>query len=141
MIFPWGYANIKHENEDKMSELAYKMVNDIKWRTSDRELYVPGTAYQVLHTLLFQVPIVFYPSLVIDNCHKSFNSYLNIDFITLAQVFDRWGFAGGATDDWYSSIGIPYSYTWELPQEDKNGFHGLVLPPENIKRVSSLQKC
>ena len=48
MIFPWGYANIKHENEDKMSELAYKMVNDIKWRTSDRELYVPGTAYQVL---------------------------------------------------------------------------------------------
>ena len=47
MIFPWGYANIKHENEDKMSELAYKMVNDIKWRTSDRELYVPGTAYQV----------------------------------------------------------------------------------------------
>ena len=47
MIFPWGYANIKHEIEDKMSELAYKMVNDIKWRTSDRELYVPGTAYQV----------------------------------------------------------------------------------------------
>ena len=48
MIFPWGYANIKHEDVDKMSELAYKMVNDIKWRTSEGELYVPGTAYQVL---------------------------------------------------------------------------------------------
>ena len=30
-----------------MAELAYKMSNDIKWKTSDRELYVPGTAYQV----------------------------------------------------------------------------------------------
>ena len=54
MIFPWGYANVKHEDVDKMSELAYKMANDIKWRTSDRELYVPGTAYQVLIDCLSQ---------------------------------------------------------------------------------------
>ena len=47
IIFPWGYANVKHKNADKMAELAYKMANDIKWKTSDRELYVPGTSYQV----------------------------------------------------------------------------------------------
>ena len=31
LIFPWGYANVKHRNRDKMSKLAYKMVNEIKW--------------------------------------------------------------------------------------------------------------
>ena len=34
-------------------------------------------------------------------------------------MFDKWGYAGGATDDWYSSAGIPYSYTWELPEADR----------------------
>ena len=51
------------------------------------------------------------------------------------QVFDRWGYAGGATDDWYSSIGIGYSFTWELPEKDEDGFHGFELPPSNIIRV------
>ena len=37
------------------------------------------------------------------------------------QVFDKWGYAGGATDDWYSSTGISYSYTWELPEADRQG--------------------
>ena len=43
--------------------------------------------------------------------------------------------AGGATDDWYSSLGIPYSYTWELPQGDSDGFHDFRLPASNIVRV------
>ena len=51
-------------------------------------------------------------------------------------MFDRWGYAGGATDDWYNSIGIPYSFTWELPQKDLDGvLHGFKLPPSNIIRV------
>ena len=66
-------------------------------------------------------------------------------------MFDKWGYAGGATDDWYSSAGIAYSYTWELPEADRNlfnvlggliiffvisdGFHGFKLPAKNIKRV------
>ena len=37
----------------------------------------------------------------------------------MIQVFDKWGYAGGATDDWYSSASIPYSYTWELPEKDR----------------------
>lgn len=36
-------------------------------------------------------------------------------------MFDKWGYAGGATDDWYSSAGISYSYTWELPEADRRG--------------------
>ena len=51
------------------------------------------------------------------------------------KVFDRWGYAGGATDDWYKDIGIEYSYTWELPERDEDGFHGFELPPKNIIRV------
>ena len=66
MIIPWGYTQKIHKNRDRMARLAFKMVNWIKWYSSDKELYVPGTAY---------------------------------------QVFDRWGLAGGATDDWYSSLG------------------------------------
>ena len=61
--------------------------------------------------------------------------YFSKSISSLSQVFDRWGFAGGATDDWYSSIGIPYSYTWELPEGDEDGFHGFELPPKNIIRV------
>ena len=50
IIFPWGYApNMEpHDNVEEMARLAYKMVNDIKWYTKDRELYVPGTAYQAV---------------------------------------------------------------------------------------------
>ena len=51
IIFPWGYApNLEpHDNEEEMARLAYKMANDIKWYTKDRELYVPGTAYQATY--------------------------------------------------------------------------------------------
>ena len=53
-------------------------------------------------------------------------------------MFDKWGFAGGATDDWYSSLGIKYSYTWELPGQDSdNTFRGFKLPAKNIKRVET----
>ena len=98
MIFPWGYGPSEpHDNAEEMARLAYKMVNDIKWYTKDRELYVPGTAYQAISSL---------PMLT-----------LNDSF----QVFDKWGYAGGATDDWYSSTGISYSYTWELPEADRQG--------------------
>lgn len=51
MIFPWGYGPAEpHDNAEEMARLAYKMVNDIKlkWYTKDRELYVPGTAYQAV---------------------------------------------------------------------------------------------
>ena len=47
IIFPWGYGPAAHPEAAEMSRLAYKMVNDIKWRTEDKALYVPGTAYQV----------------------------------------------------------------------------------------------
>ena len=57
----------------------------------------------------------------------------NVNFI---QVFGKWGFAGGATDDWYVSLGIPYGMTFELPDKDSKGWHGFLLPPENIKRVN-----
>ena len=51
IIFPWGYApNLEpHDKEEEMARLAYKMANDIKWYTKDRELYVPGTAYQATY--------------------------------------------------------------------------------------------
>ncbi len=49
MIFPWGYGPAEpHDNAEEMSRLAYKMVNAIKWYTKDREIYVPGTAYQAI---------------------------------------------------------------------------------------------
>ena len=100
LIIPWGYEDIVHEKSQQMTRMAYKMVNAVKWGTRDRELYVPGTAY---------------------------------------QVFDRWGFAGGATDDWYSSLGITFSYTWELPGQDLDyTFRGFKLPPKNIIRVGFL---
>ena len=53
----------------------------------------------------------------------------------LKWCYHRWGYAGGATDDWYSSLAIPYSYTWELPEGDSDGFHDFKLPPSNIARV------
>ena len=99
LIFPWGYSMEKHPDKDKISRLAYKMMNNVKWSSDDYEIYVPGTAF---------------------------------------EVFDRWGYAGGATDDWYSSIGIGYSFTWELPEKDKDGFHGFELPPSNIIRVGTV---
>ena len=56
------------------------------------------------------------------------------------EVFGQWGFAGGCTDDWYISLGIPYSFTIELPERDADGFHGFLLPPDNIKRVIAIPK-
>ena len=42
---------------------------------------------------------------------------------TACQVFGHaeWCPAGGATDDWYSSLGIKYAYTFELIEDDMDG--------------------
>ena len=37
----------------------------------------------------------------------------------------------------FISLGIPYSYTWELPEGDEDGFHDFKLPPKNIIRVGA----
>ena len=50
----------------------------------------------------------------------------------MIQVFDKWGYAGGATDDWYSSAGIAYSYTWELPEADRNLFNVFLVVNNNF---------
>jgi len=54
---------------------------------------------------------------------------------TAREVFGLWGLAGGATDDWYITQGVPYSYTFELPEKDESGDHGFLLPASNIIRV------
>ncbi|XP_023320641.1 carboxypeptidase B [Eurytemora carolleeae] len=56
---------------------------------------------------------------------------------TAKEVFGSWGVAGGATDDYYITKGIPYSFTFELPQTDSAGNHGFLLPPSNIKKVGN----
>ena len=87
---------------------------------------------------------------------------------TAREVFGLWGLAGGATDDWYitqvsitffvnhiithcaeasilscnslSRQGLPYSYTFELPEFDASGKpHGFLLPASSIVRVFSPQ--
>ena len=42
---------------------------------------------------------------------------------TACQAFGhaKWCPAGGATDDWYGSLGIKYAYTFELIEDDKDG--------------------
>ncbi len=52
------------------------------------------------------------------------------------QVFGSWGLAGGATDDWYITQSVPYSYTIELPEKDAHGDHGFLLPASNIIKVT-----
>ena len=37
----------KHPDKDKLSRLAYKMMNSVKWSSEDYEIYVPGTAFEV----------------------------------------------------------------------------------------------
>jgi len=54
---------------------------------------------------------------------------------TAREVFGLWGLAGGATDDWYITQGIEYSYTFELPERDGDGDHGFLLPAKNIIKV------
>ena len=54
---------------------------------------------------------------------------------TAREVFGLWGLAGGATDDWYITQNIDYSYTFELPEHDKDGDHGFLLPASNIVKV------
>jgi len=54
---------------------------------------------------------------------------------TAREVFGLWGLAGGATDDWYITQDIPYSYTFELPERDQDGDHGFLLPAGNIVKV------
>jgi len=55
---------------------------------------------------------------------------------TAREVFGLWGLAGGATDDWYITQGLPYSYTFELPEFDASGKpHGFLLPASSIVRV------
>ena len=118
LIFPWGYKEEAHPEKARISKFAYKVVNTIRWVTG--EIFVPGTAYEVLTMLLCS--------------HQSFRC-------CVFKVFGRWGFAGGATDDWYISLGIPYSFTFELPERDADGWHGFLLPPENIKRVTQDFDC
>ena len=54
---------------------------------------------------------------------------------TAKEVFGLWGLAGGATDDWYITQDIEYSYTFELPEGDEDGDHGFLLPAKNIIKV------
>jgi len=55
---------------------------------------------------------------------------------TAREVFGLWGLAGGATDDWYITQGVDYSYTFELPGRDADGeHHGFLLPAKNIIKV------
>lgn len=54
---------------------------------------------------------------------------------TAKEVFGAWGIAGGATDDWYITQNIDYSYTFELPEHDEDGAHGFLLPASNIVKV------
>jgi len=54
---------------------------------------------------------------------------------TAREVFGSWGLAGGATDDWYITQDIDYSYTFELPEGDEDGDHGFLLPAKNIVKV------
>jgi len=56
---------------------------------------------------------------------------------TSKEVFGAWGLAGGATDDYYITKGIPFSYTFELPGKDEDGQHGFILPRSNIKKVGN----
>jgi len=54
---------------------------------------------------------------------------------TAREVFGDWGLAGGATDDWYITQNIDYSFTFELPEHDQDGDHGFLLPASNIVKV------
>ena len=47
LIFPWGYSMQTHPDKAKLSRLAYKMMNSVKWSSEDYEIYVPGTAFEV----------------------------------------------------------------------------------------------
>ena len=60
---------------------------------------------------------------------------INLNSKALLQVFGLWGLAGGATDDWYITQNIDYSYTFELPESDGDGDHGFLLPAKNIVKV------
>ena len=51
LIFPWGYSMEKHPDKDRLSRLAYKMMNNVKWYSEDYEIYVPGTAFEVQNYL------------------------------------------------------------------------------------------
>ena len=50
LIFPWGYRDDPHPEKARLSKMAYKIVNAIKWRTN--EFYVPGTASEVPNSTL-----------------------------------------------------------------------------------------
>ena len=47
-IFPWGYTEEQHPEKARISKLAYKVVNTIRFMTG--EIFVPGTAYEVSFT-------------------------------------------------------------------------------------------
>ena len=53
LIFPWGYSMQKHPDKDRLSRLAYKMMNSVKWNSEDYEIYVPGTAFEVKQFIQF----------------------------------------------------------------------------------------
>ena len=53
LIFPWGYSMERHPDKDRLSRLAYKMMNSVKWNSEDYEIYVPGTAFEVKKFIQF----------------------------------------------------------------------------------------
>ena len=55
LIFPWGYSMEKHPEKDRLSRLAYKMMNNVKWYSEDYEIYVPGTSFEVLFYYLLNI--------------------------------------------------------------------------------------
>ena len=52
VIFPWGYADEEHPEKSRLSTLAYKVVNTIRYVTG--EVYVPGTSYEVKPQLIYR---------------------------------------------------------------------------------------
>ena len=45
----------KHPEKDRLSRLAYKMMNNVKWYSEDYEIYVPGTSFEVLFYYLLNI--------------------------------------------------------------------------------------
>ena len=136
-----------HPQKDKLSRLAYKMMNNVKEPLKVESIFISSnlTKKWKYFFLLVNLILLGWLPLVVLGWLRDLRPWDSIrgndfpwqvsDVSDVLQVFDRWGYAGGATDDWYNSIGIGYSFTWELPQRDEDGFHGFELPPKNIIRV------
>ena len=55
-IFPWGYTEEQHPEKARISKLAYKVVNTIRFMTG--EIFVPGTAYEVSFTYFLKFLLI-----------------------------------------------------------------------------------